>query len=742
MRRNIVLAVFLLSAIMGTSMVLDRVSAQKDDLSSMGESSRPDAVLLTEDFAFSGALNANGWTAHSGAGTNPPATTGGLTFAGYPGSGTGNAALIGNGGGEDVNKPLSAEFNTNGGTIYMSALVNVNETAADKTGDYFLHLGDRTAPETFTFFAGRVYARVVGNAVNFGLSNTGTATYGTTNFAKNTTYLVIVKYTIDNTGNDPTQLWVLPTTVPASEGAAGAPEVSNTGTTGQDVIDAVGLRQGSNVNQPSVIVDSVRVANTWAELVGGGAGPTPTPTPAGSPSPTPTVGPSPSPTVPSTVQRNVFTTRLSGAQEVPANNSTGRGFGRVVLNAAQNEITASFYWEGLSSGTISGHIHGPAAVGVNAPILFNMNPTTGLTSGSTVDRTFAVTPAQVADLRAGLWYFNIHTTNFTGGEIRGQIVTTTNDAPSDFNGDGRTDFAVVRPTAGVGGTQARWYTLTNDAAATQRQEDFGVTSDFITPGDYDGDGKDDIAVWRSQVGNSGFYILQSSTNTLRFVRFGLPGDDPSIVQDYDGDGIDDPAIYRSGEPEGGQAYFWWYGSYGATKNVQVVVPWGLGGVTTGDSAIPGDYNGDGKADFVVYRSVSNRGILFVHYGTGGFDAASPNDAVIRFGLPSDTFVPGDWDGDGITDFSVSRIEGANLAWYHRPSSNPGLIRRLAWGRNGPDLEVQGDYDGDGRTDYAIWRNIVGNSSVYFILRSSDQSVQYQIWGSFGDANVAQDTHNQ
>ncbi len=736
MKRNLLFGFSVLCLVAGIWFVADRASAQKDSVFDTS-SGRPSTSFLVEDFAYVGALNAYGWTAHSGTGTNPPSTTPGLTFAGYPGSNIGNAALVGNSGGEDVNRDLSAEQTGDGTVVYYSALINVTETASDKTGDYVLHIGDRAAPDSFTLFAARLFVRVVGNAVNFGLSNTSTATYGTTNFAKNTTYLVIVKYTISTAGNDTTSLWVIPTNVPATEAAAGTPEVTNSATAGQDVIDAVALRQGSNANSAQVVVDGIRIGSAWSDLVAGG-GATPTPTPSPSPSPTPTPVASPTPTPGTTTPRRLFTARLTGAQEVPAVTTNGRGFGRVVLNAAETEITASFYWEGLGSNVTLGHIHGPAVAGVNAPVLFNMNPTTGVTSGRTVDRVFAVTPAQVADLRAGLWYFNIHTVNNGGGEIRGQILSNLNDAPLDFNADGKTDFGVVRPTAAVGGTQTRWYNLINAPNGDKRETDFGVVTDFITPGDFDGDGKDDIAIWRSATGNSTFFILQSSTNTVRYVRFGIPNDDPFVIGDYDGDGIDDPAIFRKGETDGAQSQFWWYGSYGVTKNVEVVVNWGVGV----DVASPGDFNGDGISDFCVYRGVGTpaRGVFYIHYGTGGFDATSPNDTQTRFGLPNDAVVPGDYDGDGKTDLAVTRVEGPNIAWYYVPSSGGTVTPRLAWGRIASDIEVQGDYDGDGKTDLAVWRSQSGQQSLFLILLSSNQSVQYQFWGLFGDQPAAQDTH--
>lgn len=218
-------------------------------------------VLLTEDFDFNGNLTDNGWTAHSSAGTNPLQTTEGLIYTGYPNSGIGNAVLIGNLSGEDVNRGFTTQSG-NGTTIYYSFMVKVIETATDKTGDYFIHLGQRTNPTSFTSFAARVFAKIVSNNVIFGLSNTTAPTYGSNNYSKNTTYLIVVKYTINTGGNDETKLWVFSSGIPNSEDAAGTPEVTNTSTAGQDNINAVGIRQGSNA-QPTIVVDGIRIANSW-----------------------------------------------------------------------------------------------------------------------------------------------------------------------------------------------------------------------------------------------------------------------------------------------------------------------------------------------------------------------------------------------------------------------------------------------------------------------------------------------
>ncbi|MCP9750866.1 T9SS type A sorting domain-containing protein [Ferruginibacter sp. HRS2-29] len=218
--------------------------------------------LLTDNFNYSGALTANGWAAHSGTGASAVSTTTGLTYTGLSTSGIGNAALIGSvGGGEDVNRTFTAQT-TDGQNIYFSAMVNITEAASAKTGDYIIHLGPSPIGSTFI---SRVFVRVVADAVNFGISNNGTANWGTTSFAKNTTYLLVVKYTISTTANDPLSMWVIPAGVPASEAAAGTPEVTTTSANGNNSIGSIALRQGST-SQPQTVVDGLLVGLTWADV--------------------------------------------------------------------------------------------------------------------------------------------------------------------------------------------------------------------------------------------------------------------------------------------------------------------------------------------------------------------------------------------------------------------------------------------------------------------------------------------
>jgi putative transposon-encoded protein len=104
----------------------------------------------------------------------------------------------------------------------------------------------------------------------------------------------------------------------------------------------------------------------------------------------------------------------------------------------------------------------------------------------------------------------------------------------DFDGDGKSDLAVFR----------------NGTWITRRSSDgnitfvnWGLSTDVLVPADYDNDNKDDIAVFRPS--NGFWYILRSSNGQGQFVQFGASGDVP-VPGDYDGDGADDIAVYRNG----------------------------------------------------------------------------------------------------------------------------------------------------------------------------------------------------
>jgi hypothetical protein len=120
--------------------------------------------------------------------------------------------------------------------------------------------------------------------------------------------------------------------------------------------------------------------------------------------------------------QSTFQALLSGANEVPPNGSPASGFGTVVLNAGQTQITVDESWSGLTAPATASHIHGPGAPGVNAGVIFGFTGVPSATAGAIPEQVFSITPAQVADLFNGLDYMNVHTATFPGGEIRGQLM--------------------------------------------------------------------------------------------------------------------------------------------------------------------------------------------------------------------------------------------------------------------------------------------------------------------------------
>lgn len=115
---------------------------------------------------------------------------------------------------------------------------------------------------------------------------------------------------------------------------------------------------------------------------------------------------------------DIYEATLSGAQEVPANGSAARGTAEVQLNSNTNTLTWKVTYSGLSGPATGAHIHGPAGPGANAGIVV---PFTGNLNAQPVQGQAQITPPLVGDLAAGLWYVNIHTAQFPGGEIRGQL---------------------------------------------------------------------------------------------------------------------------------------------------------------------------------------------------------------------------------------------------------------------------------------------------------------------------------
>jgi hypothetical protein len=179
--------------------------------------------------------------------------------------------------------------------------------------------------------------------------------------------------------------------------------------------------------------------------------------------------------------------------------------------------------------------------------------------------------------------------------------------------------------------------------------------------------------------------------------------------DYSGDGISDFPVVRNtgGGPTG--AITWYIAN--AVSSAFLARGWGI----ATDEFVSGDFDGDNVADVAIWRPGTG--------GTGGF-WIMPSQTGVGYFEPFGTTgdrpdVVGDYDGDGKTDVAVYRggaSSGNPSYWFYKRSID-GVVVMTQWGVNG-DFAAPGDYDGDGRNEFAIQRNAGGGSAIFYIKQST------------------------
>ncbi|MGD9560856.1 MAG: FG-GAP repeat domain-containing protein [Pyrinomonadaceae bacterium] len=224
----------------------------------------------------------------------------------------------------------------------------------------------------------------------------------------------------------------------------------------------------------------------------------------------------------------------------------------------------------------------------------------------------------------------------------------------------------------------------------------------------------DIAVWRGSNGN--WMVMGQTGSAATTFSFGLGslGDVP-LVGDYDGDGKTDFSVFRPGTtstfyvwPSGGGSY-WGYN-------------WG-GGV---DKLAVGDFDGDGKTDYAIARPDTVAGTLTWWVTT----SSNSSHFAVSWGTPTDELAVADYDGDGKADVAVFRSSDENF-YIIRSSDLQAAVFNI--GETG--TVVSSDFDGDGKADPAIY---VSSTATWYIRQSTTNSVVSHQWGSPGNIPVHND----
>jgi len=293
-----------------------------------------------------------------------------------------------------------------------------------------------------------------------------------------------------------------------------------------------------------------------------------------------------------------------------------------------------------------------------------------------------------------------------------------------------TDVAVWRPSTSI------WFARTASSGFTNSWTSpiaWGGTASDVVPfmADVDGDGIRDLIVWRASTGT--WYALTSSTayNSASAIakQWGSQslGDVP-LLTDMDGDGRADFTVWR-----GSTGTFYWLTS-SSRYTVAGTKQWGSRSL--GDVPLAGDFDGDGRTDLAVWRG--STGTFYWLTSSSNYAYASAVARQWGSGAAGDVPLVGDVDGDGRSDLLVWRAPTGIWFWLTSSSGYSYTASGMRqWGaKSVGDVPLLTDFDNDRRADLTVWRPGIGTwfwltaASGYSTTRSG--SLQ---WGALGDVPV-------
>jgi len=275
--------------------------------------------------------------------------------------------------------------------------------------------------------------------------------------------------------------------------------------------------------------------------------------------------------------------------------------------------------------------------------------------------------------------------------------------PGDYDGDGVFDLAIFHQSTG------NWYIRPlGNRPPIVYGDNWGGPGTIPVPGDYDGDGIYDLAVYELATGN---WFIKTVSGTL--LNFGQNWGGPGLIPapgDYNNDGIWDLSVYELATGN------WYIRSLGPVGPGYPPICFGQNWGTAGMEPVSGDFNGDGLFDLAVYGTAT--GDWYIR----SLGPVGPNYPPICFGQNWGGYglepVPGDFNADGLWDLGV--YETATGIWYIRSLgdlSDPPITFGQSWGAAGFS-PVWGDFNGDGFYDLAVFGE---NAGVWYIRSLGDLS---------------------
>jgi len=262
---------------------------------------------------------------------------------------------------------------------------------------------------------------------------------------------------------------------------------------------------------------------------------------------------------------------------------------------------------------------------------------------------------------------------------------------------------------------------------------------LVVGGDFNGDGRSDYLLAKEDKQyvflSNGDGTFTSQTNTIwRYFTYIL-GDFTPVFGDFDGDGKSDYLLLS-----GHQQYLHRSNGDGTftVTEVNLTNGWNFGDVKSNYLVVGGDFNADGRSDYLLAKE--DKQYVFLSNGNGTF---SPQLNTIwryfTYILGDFTPVFGDFDGDGKTDYLL--LSGHQQ--YVHKSNGDGTFTvtevNLTNGWNFGNVKTQyhvlgGDFDGDGKTDYVLTKD----ANQYVFLSKGDGTFVHQLnthpaWGlSYSD----------